>query len=119
MKIAVLIRDYDFSGGGSQKYCVELTNRLSEIHDVHVYAQNIVTPFDKITFHKIPRLFTKPRFLNQLIFSRLTRKAVEQGRYDIVHSHDTVTHADVYTLHVDCVKTKWTNKKDLQSFYIS
>jgi len=116
MKIAVLIRDYDFSGGGSQKYCVELTNRLSEIHDVHVYAQNIVTPFDKITFHKIPRLFTKPRFLNQLIFSRLTRKAVEQGRYDIVHSHDTVTHADVYTLHVDCVKTKWTNKKGLAKF---
>ena len=116
LKIAILIRDYDFSSGGSQKYCVELTNRLSEIHDVHVYAQNIVTPFDKITFHKIPRLFTKPRFLNQLIFSRLTRKAVEQGRYDIVHSHDTVTHADIYTLHVDCVKTKWTNKKGLAKF---
>ena len=115
MKIAVLIRDYDFSGGGSQKYCVELTNRLSEIHDVHVYAQNIVTPFDKITFHKIPRWFTKPRFLNQLIFSWLTKKATN-NKYDIVHSHDTVTHADVYTLHVDCVKTKWTNKKGLAKF---
>jgi UDP-glucose:(heptosyl)LPS alpha-1,3-glucosyltransferase len=50
-----------------------------------------------------------------LIFSWLTKKATN-NKYDIVHSHDTVTHADVYTLHVDCVKTKWTNKKGLAKF---
>ncbi len=115
LKIASLIRDYYFSGGGAQKYCVELTNRLSEIHDVHVFSQNIITPNNLINFHKIPRWFTKPRFLNQLIFSWLTKKATN-NKYDIVHSHDTVTHADVYTLHVDCVKTKWTNKKGLAKF---
>lgn len=116
MKIAVLIRDYDFSGGGSQKYCVELTNRLSKTHEVHVFTQNIKSPCNRITFHKIPRLFVKPRFVNQLIFSHLTKKAIKKNHYDIVHSHDTVTHANIYTLHVDCVKTKWSNKKGFSKF---
>lgn len=112
LNIAVLMREYDFSGGGSQKYGVELTNRLSLIHQVDVYTQNANSPSTNINFYKIPRWLKKPRFINQLLFSWLTKRAIKNSgkKYDIVHSHDTVTHADVYTLHVDCVKTKWSKK---------
>ena len=40
MKIAVLIRNYKRSAGGAERYFVELTERLSANHDVHVFTQN-------------------------------------------------------------------------------
>ena len=107
LRIAVLIRHYDRSGGGAERYCVELTERLAEIHEVHVFAQQVSTQSPNITFHTIPLRLKRPRFLNQLLFSRDTRRVTE-GQYDLVHSHDMVTHADIYTLHVPCIKTKWS-----------
>lgn len=107
LKVAVLIRHYDRSGGGAERYCVELTERLAEIHDVDVYTQKVSTPSENVTFHQIPVKLKRPRFLNQLLFSWFTRRAT-QGRYDIVHSHDMVTHANIYTLHVPCIKSRWT-----------
>jgi len=113
MKIAVLIRNFDINAGGAERYCVELTKRLSKIHEVHVFSQNIYDQSDDIVFHPIARWFDKPRYLNQLLFSYLTKRAV-RDRFDIVHSHDMVTHANIYTLHVPCVKTKWSESKGIR-----
>jgi glycosyltransferase involved in cell wall biosynthesis len=113
LKIAVLIRNFSSSGGGAERYCVELTNRLSKIHEVHVFSQHNSEHSDLISFHKIPQWFKKPRFVNQLLFSWLTKRATE-GKFDIVHSHDMATHANIYTLHVPCVKTKWTQTKGIK-----
>jgi UDP-glucose:(heptosyl)LPS alpha-1,3-glucosyltransferase len=107
LKVAVLIRHYNRSGGGAERYCVELTERLADIHDVDVFSQNISEHSDNIKFHKIKQWVKRPRFINQLLFSWMTRKAT-QGKYDIVHSHDMTTHANIHTLHVPCVRTKWT-----------
>ena len=111
MKIAVLIRNYNRSAGGAERYCVELTERLSANHDVHVFTQNYENnPLSQITFHKILQLSEKPRFINQLLFSRLTKNATS-GKFDIVHSHERVSHADIYTFHVECFRTLWSNIK--------
>ena len=107
LKVAVLIRHFNSAGGGAERYCVELTKRLSEIHEVHVFTQHNHETLTGITFHQIPQWFTRPRYLNQLLFSLLTKRAT-RGKFDIIHSHDTVTHANIYTLHVPCFKTKWT-----------
>ena len=107
LRIAILIRHYDRSGGGAERYCVELSERIAETHEVHVFAQKISTQSPNITFHPIPLRVKRPRFINQLLFSRDTRKATE-GQYDLVHSHDMVTHANIYTLHVPCIKTQWS-----------
>jgi len=112
LRIAVLIRNYSASGGGAERYCVELTNRLSKIHEVHVFSQNNSESSESITFHQIPQWLKKPRYINQLLFSYLTKRAT-QGKFDIVHSHDMATHANIYTLHVPCVRTKWTQAKGL------
>ena len=112
LKIAVLIRNFSASGGGAERYCVELTNRLSKIHEVHVFSQHNSESSESITFHQIPQWFKKPRYINQLLFSYLTKLAT-QGKFDIVHSHDMATHANIYTLHVPCVRTKWTQAKGL------
>ena len=113
LRIAVLIRNYSASGGGAERYCVELTNRLSKIHEVHVFSQHNSEHSDNISFHKIPQWFKKPRFVNQLLFSWLTKRAT-QNKFDIVHSHDMATHANIYTLHVPCVRTKWAQSKGIR-----
>ncbi|MBL7003859.1 MAG: glycosyltransferase family 4 protein [Gammaproteobacteria bacterium] len=113
LKVAVLIRNYSASGGGAERYCVELTNRLSKIHEVHVFSQHNYESSENITFHQIPQWLKKPRYINQLLFSYLTKLAT-QGKFDIVHSHDMATHANIYTLHVPCVRTKWAQAKGIR-----
>jgi len=113
LKIAVLIRNYSASGGGAERYCVELTNRLGRIHEVHVFSQYNSESSENITFHQIPQWLKKPRYINQLLFSHLTKRAT-QGKFDIVHSHDMATHANIYTLHVPCVRTKWVQSKGIK-----
>ena len=112
LRIAVLIRNYSASGGGAERCCVELTNRISKIHEVRVFSQHNSESSESITFHQIPQWLKKPRYINQLLFSYLTKRAT-QGKFDIVHSHDMATHANIYTLHVPCVRTKWTQAKGL------
>jgi glycosyltransferase involved in cell wall biosynthesis len=113
LRIAILIRNYSASGGGAERYCVELTNRLSKIHEVHVFSQQNSELSESINFHKISQYFKRPRYLNQLLFSYLTKQAT-QDKFDIVHSHDMATHANIYTLHVPCVRTKWTQSKGIK-----
>ena len=104
MKIAVLIRNYKKSSGGAERYCVELTEKLAINHEVHVYAQQFEERSKLITFHRISKFFERPRFLNQLLFSWLTKRATAK-KFDVVHSHELVTHADIYTIHVPCFKS--------------
>jgi glycosyltransferase involved in cell wall biosynthesis len=113
MRIAVLIRHYNPFGGGAERYAVELTKRLCEYYEVHVFAQTIEERSDGIIFHIIPQWLERPRYINQLLFSWFTRKAT-QGKFAVVHSHDMVTHANLYTLHVPCVKTRWTETRGLR-----
>jgi len=113
LRIAVLIRHYSRIGG-AERYCVELTEHLAEQHEVHVFCQAIETEQPaNIEFHSIPKWLDKPRYINQLLFSRSTRQATE-GKFDIVHSHDMVTHADIYTLHVPCVLSRYTEVTGLK-----
>ncbi|MBT7308703.1 MAG: glycosyltransferase family 4 protein [Gammaproteobacteria bacterium] len=108
--VAILIRHYNPYGGGAERYAVELTQRLARRYKVHVFAQTIEVQSPNITFHTIPQWLQRPRYINQLLFSWLTRRAT-QGKFDLVHSHDLVTHADLYTLHVPCFKTRWTESR--------
>jgi len=108
MKIAVLIRNYKKNSGGAERYCVELTERLASKYEVHVYSQKFDETSPLIIFHKIPQYFERPRFINQLLFSWHTKQATK-GKFDIVHSHELVSHANVYTIHVPCFKSMWIN----------
>ena len=113
LRIAVLIRNYSTSGGGAERYCVELTDRLSKIHEVHVFSQHNSESSENITFHQIPQWLKKPRYINQMLFSHLTKRDTK-GKFDVVHSHDMATHANIYTLHVPCVRSKWTQSKGIK-----
>jgi len=106
LRVAVLIRHF-VSTAGAEKYCVELTRRLARDHEVHVFAQSFgAEQIPGVALHPIRQWLRKPRFINQWLFSLQTRAAVG-NRFDIVHSHDMLGHANVYTLHVPCFRTRY------------
>jgi UDP-glucose:(heptosyl)LPS alpha-1,3-glucosyltransferase len=112
LKIAILVRNF-VTTGGMERYCVEVTRRLALKHDVHVFAQKWRWEGEeKITFHRIPKFLTKPNFLNLLLFSYFTRKKVDNS-FDIIHSHERVTHFDTLTVHCPCFRTYITDERSL------
>jgi glycosyltransferase involved in cell wall biosynthesis len=111
LKIAVLVRRF-VTTGGMERYCVEVTRRLALKHEVHVFAQECTWDGDEeITFHKIPIFLRKPNFLNLLIFSYLTARSIDDS-FDIIHSHERVTHFDALTVHCPCFRTYITEEKN-------
>jgi glycosyltransferase involved in cell wall biosynthesis len=115
MKIAILIRKYRRSAGGAERYCVELTEKLALKHEVHVFAQEFEDNSERIQFHKIFKFCERPRFINQLLFSWLTKRATS-GKFNIVHSHELVSHANIYTMHVPCFRSIWINITGFNKF---
>lgn len=110
LKIAVLVRNF-VTTGGMERYCVEVTRRLARNHDVHVFAQEWTwNGKEQIRFHKIPRFFKKPSFLNQLVFSYFTGKYLDET-YDIIHSHERVARFDTLTVHCPCFRTYMTEEQ--------
>ncbi len=110
LKIAVLIRRF-ITTGGAERYAVEVSKRLAMQHDVHVFAHEWHCENDtNITFHKVPRLLFKPGFINQLLFSYFTRRSLDDS-FDIIHTHERVTHFDVLTIHCPCYRGFITYRK--------
>jgi len=112
IKLAILIRNFSPSGGGAERYCYELTKVLSSKYNLHVFSQSIKSRDLDVTFHEIPFKINRPRFINQILFSYYTKRITRKMKFDIIHSHDIVTHADVYTVHVPCFK-----KENCGNFY--
>lgn len=110
LKIAVLIRDF-VPTGGAERYALEVSRRLATEHDVHVFAQTwAFEGKEEITFHRIPKFFTRPSFLNQLLFSYFTSRRVDQS-FSVIHSHERVTRFDVLTIHAPCFRSLLTRQK--------
>ena len=107
MLIAVLARDFSLTGGGAQRYCVEITKRMSKEHHVHVFTQNIGYLDSNIKYYKVPVFISRPRFLNQIFFSIYTNFLTRKKGYDVIHSHENVGHANAYTQHVNTVKSRY------------
>ncbi len=98
-QIAVIIPKYGVVGGAEQ-FVAELTNRLSvQRHDdFHVFANCCEAADLSIKFHRIP-IISFPKFLTTVSFALFVRQRLAAGSYDLVHSHDRIFAADLFTLH--------------------
>ena len=99
LKIAVLHRTFRRDAGGAEAYAVAIAVALAQMHDVHVFAQEMDRALDTVTYHPIPLFFKRPRWLNQLWFALATWWLTRRG-FDIVHSHENTWHGQVQTVHV-------------------
>jgi UDP-glucose:(heptosyl)LPS alpha-1,3-glucosyltransferase len=98
-RIAVVIPKYGRIGG-AERFAYELTERLARDgrFEMHVFANRWVAGPGPVTFHKVP-VVRFPRFLRQVGFAWFVGRAVESGGFDLVHAHDRIFSADVFTMH--------------------
>ncbi len=103
LRIAVLNRQFNATGGGAERYSVALVEQLAARHDIHVFAQHIDHQWPGVTYHRMSCLSKRPRWFNQLWYATATWWATRTG-FDVVHSHENTWHGNVQTVHVLPVK---------------
>jgi glycosyltransferase involved in cell wall biosynthesis len=103
LRIAVLNRVFENTGGGAERYSIALVEQLARAHEVHVFAQQINHAFPGVRYHRVSLPMRKPRWLNQLWYAFATWRATRTG-FDIVHSHENTWHGQLQTVHVVPVK---------------
>jgi len=98
--IAVIVPKYGLVGGG-ERFVFEVTERMARTgrYEFHVFA-NCWRPAEgsPVLFHKVPTV-KFPRFLRAFVFPWFAQRLVARGGFDLVHSHEKLFHADIFTLH--------------------
>jgi UDP-glucose:(heptosyl)LPS alpha-1,3-glucosyltransferase len=99
-RIAAVIPRYGLPGG-AEGFAAELTERIAadSRFELHVFANRWVVSSDRVTFHRIPTL-KFPRFLRSPGFAWFAaREIAAAGPFDLIHTHDRIFRADLYTMH--------------------
>ncbi len=98
-RIAVVVPKYGLVGGG-ERFAAELTARLARTgrYEFHVFANRWGAPSPGIAFHKVPAV-RFPRSLRPLAFAWLADRMIARCGFDIVHAHERVLRADVFSMH--------------------
>lgn len=99
LRVAVAVPKYGLVGGG-ERFAAELTGRLARTgrYEMHVFANRWSASEPGIAFHRVPAV-RFPRSLRPLAFAWLADRMVAAGRFDIVHAHERVLRADVFSMH--------------------
>lgn len=103
LRVAVLSRNFDSSGGGAERYAVAVAQRLAQQHEVHVFTQHAGSVLPGVALHRVSLPLRRPRWINQLYFATVTWWRTRRG-FDIVHSHENTWHGQLQTAHVLPVK---------------
>jgi UDP-glucose:(heptosyl)LPS alpha-1,3-glucosyltransferase len=102
-KIGVVIPKYGLMGG-AEGFAAELTERIASNprFEIHVFANRWVAASDRIIFHKVP-IITFPKYLTTPSFAAFAHRKIAaeaaNGPFDLIHAHDRIFSADVYTMH--------------------
>jgi len=124
-KIAVIIPKYGLVGGAEQ-FASELTGRLSDqpSYNFHVFANRWQGASAGVNFHHVP-IVSFPKFLTTLSFAYFAGQKVRRGDFSLVHTHERIFAADIWTLHgvphrywIDCVRKKRMSLYDLATAWV-
>ena len=102
MRLAVISRHFSKVAGGAESYAVHLATAMRGDYEITVVSQTFDETDAGFRHIRVPSLPVRSRWINQLWFNWYTKK-VTQGRFDLVHSHENVSHGDVQTVHVKTV----------------
>lgn len=99
LKIGVVIPKYGLVGGG-EKFVYEITERLARdpAFEVHVFANRWRANDSRASFHHVP-IITFPRFCSVLSFAWFAARQIEKVGIDVIHTHERIFEADVFTMH--------------------
>jgi UDP-glucose:(heptosyl)LPS alpha-1,3-glucosyltransferase len=98
-KIAVVIPKYGLVGG-AEGFAAELTERIArnDRYEIHVFANQWLKDSPRIFFHKIP-IISFPKFLTTVSFAHFTGRQISSMNFDLIHTHDRIFNADLFTMH--------------------
>ena len=99
-RIAVVIPKFGLVGG-AEGFAALLTERIAADprFEVHVFANRWADTSGRIVFHQVP-IIRFPKFLTTPGFAWFAgRKISAAGPFDLIHTHDRIFRADVYTMH--------------------
>jgi UDP-glucose:(heptosyl)LPS alpha-1,3-glucosyltransferase len=98
-KIAVVIPKFGLVGG-AENFASELTTRIAADprYEVHVFANRWRGEAPGITFHRVP-IVRFPRSLTTPSFAWFANRAIAREAFDLVHTHDRIFEADLFTMH--------------------
>lgn len=98
IRVAVIVPKYGLIGG-AENFVFELTERLASCDDleIEVFANKWQTGTSSIKFNKIP-VIPFPRWLEPLTFAYFANR-MTTGKFDIIHTHDRIFFADLFTFH--------------------
>lgn len=99
LRIAILTRNFGKSFGGAEHYSVAVAEHLSQLHEIHIFAQKIDHQHQNLLYHLIWNPLPKPRWLNQLWYAAASWWLTRTG-FDLVHSHENTWHGNIQTIHV-------------------
>ena len=87
--------------GGAEGFAAELTERIAvdPRFEVHVFANRWEGSSGRIVFHQVP-IVRFPKFLTTPSFAWFAGREIKAaGPFDLIHTHDRIYRADVYTMH--------------------
>ena len=98
-RIGVVIPKYG-TVGGAEGFVAELTERLAlnPEWEMHVFANRWVRRSDNVTFHRVS-VIPFPRFFVTPSFALYAAKEMESLGIDLIHTHDRIFAADLFTMH--------------------
>lgn len=97
-EIAVVIPRFALVGG-AERFACRLTEEMIPLgYRFHVLAHRWKKEDYPVTFHRTGYL-PFPRFLITPSFAWNVAKRVKKGDFDLIHSHDRIFSADIFTLH--------------------
>jgi UDP-glucose:(heptosyl)LPS alpha-1,3-glucosyltransferase len=99
MKIALVVHDYHRRGGHS-RYVVELAERFSREHEVHVFANTFESDGkDDIKFHRVPAIRTTA--LTTILTFPLGAASLLEHQFDIIHAQGvSAPRQEIVTAHI-------------------
>jgi UDP-glucose:(heptosyl)LPS alpha-1,3-glucosyltransferase len=96
-KIAIVIGAFT-RFGGAERMAVETCERLKDKFEFHVICREYDVQLDGVKIHKVRRI-NFPRSLKRLIFAFQVRNVLKKLDFDLVHSHERIFEADIFSLH--------------------
>jgi UDP-glucose:(heptosyl)LPS alpha-1,3-glucosyltransferase len=99
-RIAVVIPKFGLVGG-AEGFAALLTERIAADprFEVHVFANRWADTPERIVFHPVP-IVRFPKFLTTPSFAWFAGRAISAaGPFDLIHTHDRIFRADLYTMH--------------------
>ena len=84
--------------GGAERMAVETCEHFKDRYEFHVICREYENEIDGIIIHKVRRI-NIPRSLKRIIFALQVRSVLKKLDVDIVHTHERILDADIFSLH--------------------